>query len=74
VGPDRVPEPDPARASRVSVRFIAEQAAVTRVEFEHAGVSHHGEAGEEYRTALSSEAGRPCMLAKYVVRLHETVP
>jgi uncharacterized protein YndB with AHSA1/START domain len=73
IGPDRVPEPDPAKASVVGVGFVAEQPAVTRVEFEHTHFSRHGEAGAEYRDALSSEAGWPYMLANYVLRLHETV-
>lgn len=73
VSPERVPEPDPGKASEVRIRFVAEQPAVTRIELEHAGFSRHGDAGEEYRDALSSEAGWPYMLAKYVLRLHETV-
>lgn len=71
VSPERVPEPDPAKASEVSVRFVAEQPAVTRIEFEHAHFSRHGEDGEGYRDALSSEAGWPYMLAKYVLGMHE---
>jgi uncharacterized protein YndB with AHSA1/START domain len=63
IGPDRVPQPDPAKASEVEVLFHPEGEARTRVELEHRGFERHGEAGAGYREAL--EAGWDQLLARY---------
>lgn len=65
IGPGREPVPDPARASEVDVRFIAEDAEQTRIELEHRGFERHGEGGEGYRAALGSEQGWPYILDRY---------
>ncbi len=64
IGPDRVPVPDPDRASEVEVRFAAEGDG-TRVELEHRAFARHGEGGEAYRDALAAPQGWPWMLDRY---------
>ncbi|MCW8085734.1 SRPBCC family protein [Sabulicella glaciei] len=64
IGPDRTPQPDPARASFVSVAFRPEGAR-TRVELTHAGFRNHGEAGPAYREEMSSPLGWPLLLSRY---------
>jgi uncharacterized protein YndB with AHSA1/START domain len=73
IGPDRVPVPDPARASEVEVRFAPEGDA-TRVELEHRAFARHGEAGAGYRDALASPQGWPYMLDRYVAALTPAGP
>ncbi|MEU6206983.1 SRPBCC family protein [Micromonospora musae] len=64
IGPDRVPVPDPARASEVEVVFLTETPEQTRVELEHRHFDRHGEAAEGYRQALT--AGWHELLSRYV--------
>lgn len=69
IGPDRVPQPDPARASEVEVRFTPAGAAETRVELEHRHLSRHGERGDAYRAALEAPGGWDHLLARYAAAL-----
>ncbi|MGC1215234.1 MAG: SRPBCC family protein [Micromonospora sp.] len=64
IGPDRVPVPDPARASEVEVVFAPEGPDRTRVEVEHRDFDRHGEAAEGYRKALT--AGWHDLLCRYL--------
>jgi uncharacterized protein YndB with AHSA1/START domain len=61
---DRTPEPDPAKASEVEVRFT-EEALGTRVFLEHRAFSRHGEKGNAYREGMASPEGWPSMLERY---------
>jgi uncharacterized protein YndB with AHSA1/START domain len=58
-------DPDPDKASRVDVRFIAESAGLTRVELEHSGLDRHGSAWTEVRDGISSEGGWRDLLAQF---------
>jgi uncharacterized protein YndB with AHSA1/START domain len=69
VGPDRTPEPNPARASEVEVRFRALGDGRTRVELEHRGFERHGEGGEAYRDGMAADAGWPSLLRAYASAL-----
>ncbi|MCW3839476.1 SRPBCC family protein [Micromonospora yasonensis] len=64
IGPDRVPVPEPARASEVEVLFLPDGPDRTRVEVEHRNFDRHGEAAEGYREALT--AGWHELLRRYL--------
>lgn len=72
IGPDRVPVPDPARASEVEVVFLAEAPEQTRVELEHRHFDRHGESAEGYRQALT--AGWHELLSRYVATVDGHLP
>jgi uncharacterized protein YndB with AHSA1/START domain len=65
ISPQRVPQPDPARASVVEVRFSAEGEAATRVELDHRDFERHGEGAESYRAAMDSPQGWPLLLKRF---------
>ena len=69
IAPDRAPEPDPAKASEVEVRFAPEGPSATRVEVEHRDFNHHGDGGDAYRQALDSPEGWPLILDRYAESL-----
>lgn len=64
ISPDRVPEPDPAKASEVEVRFFEEGPSATRVEVAHREFARHGESAQRYRTDLADQ-GWPYLLDRY---------
>lgn len=64
IAPDRTPQPDPAKASEVEIRFEPAGAGGTRVELEHRGFSRHGDEGDRYRAGLGSAEGWPYMLGR----------
>ena len=58
-------DPDPAKASRVDVRFVAESEGVTRVELEHSELDRHGADWVALRDGISSDGGWPSLLARF---------
>ena len=58
-------DPDPDRASRVDVRFVADGDGSTRVELEHSGLDRHGSDWEKLRDGIASDGGWPDLLATY---------
>jgi len=69
ISPRREPVPDPARASEVEVRFEPDGQGGTRVTLEHRAFDRHGTGAGEYRSALASPQGWPCILARYAAAL-----
>lgn len=63
--PDFRYEPDPALATEIEVRFIAEGPSATRVELEHRGLEVHGEAAERMRAAIASPDGWTLTLERF---------
>jgi uncharacterized protein YndB with AHSA1/START domain len=64
-------DPDPAHASEVEVRFIAEGPSRTRVELEHRHLERCAEA-EKLRAGVDSEGGWGGLLANFAARARET--
>ena len=69
IAPDRTPQPNPARASEVEVRFAEQGAWSTRVELEHRAFERHGDQGVSYREGMASEQGWPELLRRYAAAL-----
>ena len=63
ISPQRVPEPDPSRASEVEVRFAADGAQHTGVALEHRAFARHGEGADAYRSGM--EGGWDHLVARY---------
>lgn len=65
IGPDRVPQPNPARASEVEVAFEAIADERTRVTVIHRGFERHGDAGGSYREQLAEAGAWETILEAY---------
>jgi uncharacterized protein YndB with AHSA1/START domain len=65
IGPTWQLEPDPANASEVEVRFVAEGADRTRVELEHRHLDRHGPGWTNVRDGVDDSEGWPLYLARY---------
>jgi len=65
ISPQRVPQPDPALASLVEVRFDAAGDGATRVALAHRHFSRHGEGADGYEDAMSSPQGWPYLLERF---------
>lgn len=57
MGSDWTYEPDPARASEIDVRFLAEAPDRTRLEFEHRHLERYGARAEHMRDVLDGPIG-----------------
>lgn len=69
---DRTPQPDPAKASEVEVRFTA-RGVSTMVQLEHRGFERHGERALDYRAGMESKAGWPLMLERYAASIRRVL-
>ena len=65
IGPQWQLEPDPANASEVEVRFIAESPERTRVELEHRNIDRHGPGWEGIVHGVDGNEGWPLYLQRY---------
>ena len=63
ISPTRVPQPDPALASEVDVRFSPMDDG-TLVDLVHSRFERHGEGAEEYAAAMGSPQGWEYILAR----------
>jgi uncharacterized protein YndB with AHSA1/START domain len=69
ISPTRAPEPDPAHASEVEVRFDGGDDGSTKVALEHRHFDRHGDGGPQYREAMSSEMGWRWILQQYAAHV-----
>jgi hypothetical protein len=65
ISPQRVPQPDPERASEVEVRFAGAGDGATRVALEHRHFERHGEGADGYRAPMDSPQGWPLLLERF---------
>jgi uncharacterized protein YndB with AHSA1/START domain len=65
ISPRREPEPNPAKASEVQVRFTDNGEGGTSVELEHRRFERHGDDGAEYARMLGSQQGWPFLLDRF---------
>jgi len=65
IGPDRSPQPDPAKASEVDVSFKLRRGGGTTVELEHRGFARLGDGAAAYREAMAAPEGWPYILGRY---------
>lgn len=65
ISPTRVPEPNPEKASEVSVSFTAHGQSETIIHFEHSHFDKHGKGFEDYVQAMNSETGWDYILNLY---------
>lgn len=61
-------ETDPAKASEIEVRFVADGPNRTRVELEHRDLERHGDGWERMRTAIASPDGWDRGLERFAER------
>jgi uncharacterized protein YndB with AHSA1/START domain len=71
IGPTWQLESDPANASEVEVRFVAEGADRTRVELEHRHIDRHGPGWEAVHEGIDGDAGWPLYLDRFASVLDE---
>jgi uncharacterized protein YndB with AHSA1/START domain len=69
IGPHWQLEIDPAKASEVEVRFIAETAERTRVDLDHGHLDRHGDGWEQTRERMASDRGWPGCLQRFADQL-----
>jgi uncharacterized protein YndB with AHSA1/START domain len=65
INASRVPEPNPEKASKVTISFKTLEDKNVRVRLIHSGFDKHGEGWEEYQRAMKSEKGWAYILEKY---------
>ena len=67
ISPRREPVPNPAQASKITVRFeeMAED-ATTKITVTHSHFDRHGEGWQDYRSALADQYGWPYILDCYI--------
>jgi len=58
-------EPDPANASEVEVRFVAEGPDRTRVHLEHRHLDRHGPGWEDVYASVDADGGWPLYLRRF---------
>jgi uncharacterized protein YndB with AHSA1/START domain len=70
IGPTWQLEADPANASEVEVRFVAEAPGRTRVELEHRNLDRHGPGWESERDGVAADQGWPLYLDRFAQQVN----
>ncbi len=65
IGPKSTPQPNPSKASLVTVTFAERSAGQVSVTVEHSDFAKHGEGAAHYRAEMASEYGWPFVLEQY---------
>jgi uncharacterized protein YndB with AHSA1/START domain len=65
ISSQRIPEPDPEKASDIIVNFKENADGNTIVEFTHMNFQKHGYGAEDYQKAMDSEQGWDYILDRY---------
>ena len=71
IGPTWQVETEPANASEVEVRFLAEGPDRTRVELEHRNIDRHGPGWEAVASGVGHDDGWPLYLTRYAALFSE---
>ncbi len=74
IAPDRKPQPDPAKASEVEIRFVADDRGGTRIELEHRHIARHGRGWEAYCASMGAPDGWPHILACFAEHCAPAAP
>lgn len=69
ISPDRQPQPDPAKASRVTIDFEPAGDGRTKIKLEHQNLANHGKDSKAYREALAAPQGWPYILDRYTAMI-----
>lgn len=62
ISPTRIPEPNPDKASRVTILFTESSSGKTDITLVHGDFDKHGEGAAGYAEAMNSEQGWPKIL------------
>ena len=65
IDPERVPVPDPAKASVVDIEFKSIDAKSTMLKLKHSKFNRHGDKGKVYRDNMASDYGWKYILKRY---------
>lgn len=65
ITPAREPQPDPDRASTVTVSFAPIAGSRTEMTLDHDGFDRHGDGAADYRAAMASDQGWPYILRQF---------
>lgn len=72
ISPERVPEPNPEKASEIEVTFTKKSNSSSEINFEHRFLERHGNMAGEYYNAMRSPQGWPYILGCYLKALNNT--
>lgn len=65
ISPERVPVPDPEKASVIEINFNEKNAWDTEINFKHHHFSRHGKGGKQYKEMMGSDQGWEYILNLY---------
>ncbi|ETZ23030.1 SRPBCC family protein [Pedobacter sp. V48] len=69
ISPQRIPEPDPAKASDLEISFRQTSEAETTIELQHFNFENHGKGAQEYYERMNSVQGWELILHEFTTWL-----